>query len=67
MKVTIPTMGAGADVAVRQAGKRKVIFRNCAQFTDCISKISNTQIDNENDLDAVMLMYTLVKILAKIL
>ena len=26
---------------------KRVIFKNCASFTDCISKINNTQIDNE--------------------
>ena len=25
---------------------KKVIFKNCAPFTNCISKINNTQIDN---------------------
>ena len=28
----------------------KVIFKNCAPFTDCISKINNTQIDNAKDI-----------------
>ena len=30
-------------------------------FTDCISKKSNTQIDNAKDLDFVILMYNLVE------
>ena len=25
---------------------KKVIFKNCAPFTNCMSKINNTQIDN---------------------
>ena len=29
---------------------KKVIFKNCAPFTDCISKINNTQIDMQNIL-----------------
>ena len=34
--------------AVGLAEKRNkgVIFKNCAPFTDCISEINNTQIDN---------------------
>ena len=39
---------AGADASARQAdkGNKGVIFKNCAPFTGCISKISNTQIDH---------------------
>ena len=25
---------------------KNVIFKNCAPFTDCITKINNTQVDN---------------------
>ena len=35
----------------------KEIFKNCAPFTECISKINNTQIDNAKDIDVVMIMY----------
>ena len=35
---------------------KKVIFKNCAPFTNCISKINNTQIDNAEYIDIVMLM-----------
>ena len=31
----------------------KVTFKNCAPFTDCISKINNTQIDNAKDINVV--------------
>ena len=37
------TSGGGADA---NNTNNKVIFKNCAQFTSCISKINNTQIDN---------------------
>ena len=39
---------------------KKVIFKNCAPFTNRISKIKNTQIDNAEDIDIVMLMYNLI-------
>ena len=39
----------------------EVVFKNCAPFTDCISKISNTQIDNAKVIDAVMPMYKLIQ------
>ena len=35
---------------------KKVIFKNCAPFTNCISKINNTQIDNAEYIDIVMSM-----------
>ena len=37
----------------------KVVFKNEAPFTDCISEIRYSQIDNAKDTDAVMPMYTL--------
>ena len=40
---------------------RKVVFKNCAPFTNCISKINNTQIDNAKDIDIVMPMYNLIE------
>ena len=39
----------------------KVIFENCAPFTNCISKINNTQIDNAEYIDIVMPMYNLIE------
>ena len=39
---------------------KKVIFKSCAPFTNCISKINNTQIDNAEYIDIVMLMYNLI-------
>ena len=40
---------------------RKVIFKNCAPFTNCISEINNTQVDNAKDIDIVMPMYNLIE------
>ena len=40
---------------------KEIIFKNCAPFTDCISEINNTQVDNAKDLDVVMLMYNLIE------
>ena len=51
---------AAADAAVNNANK-KVIFKNCAPFTNCISEINNTQIDNAKDIDIVMPMYNLIE------
>ena len=38
-----------------------VILKNCAPFTNCISKINNTQIDNAECIDIVMSMYNLIE------
>ena len=51
---------AAAAAAVNNANK-KVIFKNCAPFTNCISEINNTQIDNAKDIDIVMPMYNLIE------
>ena len=40
---------------------KKVIFKNCAPFTNCISEIKNTQVDNAKDIDIVMPMYNLIE------
>ena len=40
---------------------KKVVFKSYAPFTDCISEIKNTQVDNAKDIDVVMSMYFLIK------
>ena len=40
---------------------KEVVFITWAPFTDCISEINNTQIDNAEDIDVVMAMYNLVE------
>ena len=51
---------AAAGAAVYNVNK-KVIFKNCAPFTNCIGEINNTQIDNVKDIDIVMPMYNLIE------
>ena len=46
-----------AAVADANNTNRKTIFKTCAQFSNCISEIINTQIDNPKDIDIVMPMY----------
>ena len=60
---TIIVAGAGADDAViaTDRNNKKAISKNCASFTDCITKINNTQVDNAKDLDVVMAMYNLIE------
>ena len=40
---------------------KKVIIINCASFADCMSKINNAQLDNAKGVDAMALMYKLIK------
>ena len=42
-------------------GNKEVLFKNCAPFTDCISEINNTQIENAKDINVVMPMYNLIE------
>ena len=37
------------------------MFKNCAPFTDCISKINNTQVDNGKDIAIVMPINNLIE------
>ena len=40
---------------------KEIIFKYCAPFTNCISKINITQIDNAEYIDIVILMYKLIE------
>ena len=58
--ITITWMGdAGAARWLDERNKNE-IFKNCAPFTKCISKINDTGIDNAQDIDIIMLMYNLI-------
>ena len=45
----------------KEAKEIKELFKNCASFTDCISEINNTQVDNEKGLDVLMPMHNLIE------
>ena len=51
---------AGASAAANNTNK-KVIFKNCVPFTNCISKIYKTQIDNAEHIDTVMPKYNVIE------
>ena len=63
VKGTITITGAGDDDAAKRLDERKkcAIFKNCAPFTKCISRINNTDIDNAQDIDIVMPMNNLIE------
>ena len=59
-----PAGRTGAELlAARNADERDkgVIFKDCAPFTKCISRINGIEIDNARDIDIVMPMYNLIE------
>ena len=61
VKGNITVNNTAADGAAANNTNKKVIFKNCAPFTDCISKINNTQVDNAKDIDTVVPIYNLIE------
>ena len=49
-----------ADGDVVNNTNKKVISKNFAPFTDFKRNINNTQIDNANNIDIVILMYNVI-------
>ena len=49
--IAVPTTGTAA------APNKKIIFKNCAPFSNCLSEINNTKVDDAHDIDVVMPMY----------
>ena len=60
VKGTITVNNTGAVAAPNNRNK-KVIFKDCAPFTNCISEINNTQVDHAKDIDIVMLVHNLIE------
>ena len=54
--ITVPNKGAKA----KPNNEKNIIIKNCPLFTNIISEINNTQIDNTKDIYKVMTMYDLV-------
>ena len=61
VKGTISVNSTAAQGAAANNTNKKVIFKNSAPFTNCISEINNTQMDNAKDIDIVMSMYDLIE------
>ena len=55
--ITAPNTGTEANPNSRKS----IIIKKFAPFTDCISRINNTQINNAKDIDVVMPMYNLIE------
>ena len=61
VKGKISVNNTAAHGAIANNINKKVIFKNCAPFTKCISKINNTQIYDAEYIDIVMPMYNLIE------
>ena len=61
VKGNITVNNTAADGAAANNTDKKVIFKNCAPFTSCVSKINNAQIDNAQYIDIVMPVYNLIE------
>ena len=51
VKVNITVNNTAAAGAASNNAAKKVIFENCAPFTNCVSKINNIEIDNAQNID----------------
>ena len=58
---TITVNNTAAQGAAVNNTNKKVVFKNSAPFTNCVSEINNTQIHNAKDIDIVMPMYNLIE------
>ena len=61
VKGNISVNNTAAALAAPNDRNKKVIFKNCAPFTECISKINNTQVDNAQGIDIVIPLYNLIE------
>ena len=60
-KGTVTNNDTSAVGANANSNNEKLTFKNCAPFTNCITEINNTQIDNTKDIGTVMSMYNLLE------
>ena len=61
VKGAITVNYTAAEGAAANNINKKLIFKNCAPFANCISEINNTQVGNAKDIDIVMPMYNLIE------
>ena len=61
VKGTITVQNTAEAGAAANNANKKEIFKNCVSFTSCISRISDTQIDDAQYIDVVMPMYNLIE------
>ena len=60
-KVTVAGQGVNGTAIAADRNDKEAVFKNCALFTSCISKINNAEVDNAEDLDIVIPMLNLLE------
>ena len=58
-KATITVPNTAAQSAAVNNTDKKVIFKNYSPFTNCLSKIYNREVDDDQDIDIVFPIYNL--------
>ena len=61
VKGTIIVTNTAAQGQQSNGTNKKVIFKDCATFTNYIRRTNNTQVDDAQDIDVVMPMYNLIQ------
>ena len=59
-KETIAVANIAAKDQTNNVTNKKVTFENYAPFTNCVSKINKTQVDDAHDIDVVIPMYNVI-------
>ena len=61
VRTTITVTNTAATGACPDNRNKKVIFTNCAPFTDCTNEINNTETDHAKDMVVVIPIYNLLE------
>ena len=61
VKGTITVQNTAANGVAANKANKKVIFKNCAPFNNCISRMNNTEIDDAQYIDVVIPMYNVIE------
>ena len=61
VKGNVAVNNTAAEGAAIYNTDKKVVFKSCAPFTNCINKINNTQIDDAEYIDMVIPMYSIIE------
>ena len=61
IKGNITVNNTAVEGAAATNTNKILLFKNCAPFTNCITNINNTEIDNAKYIDIVMAMYNLIE------
>ena len=61
VKGTITVANTAVQGQVNNGANKKVIFKNCAPFTSCVSRINDTKVDDAQYIDVVIPLYNLIE------